>query len=285
MFTEPLGGWRHVSAKEHRTKLDWATEIRELLEIYYPDVSRIRLVMDNLNTHTIGSLYEAFTPDVAHSLARRLEIHYTPKHGRWLNVAEIELSAMTKQWLNRRIPDLQKLNNEISAWEKSRIVHQPEKYKIFTELKGNIYAYSADYRKAAIKYKQNGHTFKDLKEAFGITPRTYYQWVKILEETGMTKLEIAKTRWGKINPTGLRKAVEVKTDLYLRELSEKFNCSMAAVHKRLVQLGFTYKKDIYLFRKIGAGKNRICKVARQNSRRITSLFRRKWNKPKFLSYP
>jgi hypothetical protein len=76
--------------------------------------------MDNLNTHTIGSLYEAFTPDVAHSLARRLEIHYTPKHGRWLNVAEIELSAMTKQCLNRRIPDLQKLNNEISAWEKSR---------------------------------------------------------------------------------------------------------------------------------------------------------------------
>jgi hypothetical protein len=124
MFTEPLGGWRHVNAKEHRTKLDWAAEIRELLEVHYPNVSKIRLVMDNLNTHVIGSLYEAFTPDVAHSLAQRLEIHYTPKHGSWLNVAEIELSAMTKQCLNRRIPDLQKLNGEISAWEKSRNSNQ-----------------------------------------------------------------------------------------------------------------------------------------------------------------
>jgi transposase len=120
MFTEPLGGWRHVNAKEHRTKLDWAAEIRELLEVHYPNVSKIRLVMDNLNTHVIGSLYEAFRPEDAHSLARRLEIHYTPKHGSWLNVAEIELSAMTKQCLNRRIPDIEKLNKEISAWEKSR---------------------------------------------------------------------------------------------------------------------------------------------------------------------
>jgi hypothetical protein len=124
MFTEPLGGWRHASAKEHRTKLDWAAQIRELLEVHYPDVSKIRLVMDNLNTHVIGSLYEAFTPEVARSLAQRLEIHYTPKHGSWLNVAEIELSAMTKQCLNRRIPDLQKLNSEISAWEKSRNADQ-----------------------------------------------------------------------------------------------------------------------------------------------------------------
>jgi hypothetical protein len=120
MFTEPLGGWRHASAKEHRTKLDWAAEIRKLLEVHYPNVSKIRLVMDNLNTHVLGSLYEAFTPDIAHSLAQKLEIHYTPKHGSWLNVAEIELSAMTRQCLNRRISDLQKLNSEISAWEKSR---------------------------------------------------------------------------------------------------------------------------------------------------------------------
>jgi transposase len=103
-------------------------------------------------------------------------------------------------------------------------------------------AYSADYRKAAIEYKRNGHTFRDLKEVFRIIPRTYYQGVKILEETGMTKLKITRTRWRKINPTELRKAVEEKTDLYLRELSEKFNCSMTAVHKRLVQFGFTYKK-------------------------------------------
>jgi transposase len=105
-------------------------------------------------------------------------------------------------------------------------------------------AYSADYRKVAIEYKRNGHTFKDLKEAFGITPRTYYQWVKILEETGMTKLKIARTRRGKINPIELKNAVEEKPDLYLRELYEKFNCSMTAVHKRLVQLGFTYKKHL-----------------------------------------
>jgi hypothetical protein len=120
MFTEPLGGWRHARAKEHRTKLDWASEIRELFEVLYPKSSKIRLVMDNLNTHVVGSLYEAFTPDLAHSFAQRLEIHYTPKHGSWLNVAEIELSALTKQCLNRRIQNLEKLNGEISAWEKSR---------------------------------------------------------------------------------------------------------------------------------------------------------------------
>jgi transposase len=99
--------------------------------------------------------------------------------------------------------------------------------------------YSANYRKVAIEYKRNGHTFKDLREVFRITPHTYYQWVEILEETGMTKPKIARTRRGKINPAELKKAVEEKPDLYLRELSEKFNCSMAAVHKRLVQLGFT----------------------------------------------
>jgi hypothetical protein len=124
MFTEPLGGWRHVSAEEHRTKFDWAVQIKELLEVHYPDVSKIRLVMDNLNTHITGSLNEAFEPDIAHALAQRLEIHYTPKHGSWLNVAEIELSAMTRQCLNRRIPDLQELNSEISAWEKSRNAEQ-----------------------------------------------------------------------------------------------------------------------------------------------------------------
>jgi transposase len=116
-------------------------------------------------------------------------------------------------------------------------------------------AYSADYRKAAIEYKRNGHTFKDLKEVFRITPRTYYQWVKILEETRMIKLKIARTRRGKINLAELKKAVEEKPDLYLRELSEKFNCSMAALHKRLIQLVFIYKKYIYIFRKIRAGKN------------------------------
>lgn len=120
MFTEPLAGWRHVQATEHRTKIDWALQIRELLDVYYPTVDRIRLVMDNLNTHTISSLYEAFPPDEALRLAKRLEIHYTPKHGSWLNIAEIELSVMTKQCLGRRIPDLIALKTQLSAWEHSR---------------------------------------------------------------------------------------------------------------------------------------------------------------------
>ena len=120
MFTEPLAGWRHVSAEERRTKLDWAKQIKHLLEVHYPNAKKIRLVMDNLNTHSIGSLYEAFEPEVARSLTGRLEIHYTPKHGSWLNIAEIELSALTVQCLNRRIGDLGSLRNEISAWNKLR---------------------------------------------------------------------------------------------------------------------------------------------------------------------
>jgi transposase len=103
-------------------------------------------------------------------------------------------------------------------------------------------AYSADFRKAAIEYKQNGHTFKDLKKVFKITPRTYYKWVEILEETGMTKPEIARTGWGKIDPAKLKQAVKEKPDSSLRELSKKFNCSTTAVRRRLVQLGFAYKK-------------------------------------------
>ena len=120
IFTEPLAGWRHVTACERRTKIDWANQIRDLLEIYYPDTPKIRLVMDNLNTHSISSLYEAFNPAVARSLARRLEIHHTPKHGSWLNVAEIELSTMTRQCLDRRIPALTSLCGELSAWETAR---------------------------------------------------------------------------------------------------------------------------------------------------------------------
>ena len=120
VFTEPLAGWRHVTASERRTKREWALQIQELLEIHYPDAIRIRLVMDNLNTHTISSLYETFPPDKALSLARRLEIHYTPKHGSWLNIAEIELNALTRQCLDRRIDDISVLNNELSHWEVNR---------------------------------------------------------------------------------------------------------------------------------------------------------------------
>ena len=120
VFTEPLAGWRHIEATKQRTKLDWAYHIERLLMEFYPDKDKIRLVMDNLNTHALGSLYQAFPADKARSLAKRLEIHYTPKHGSWLNIAEIELSVVTKQCLNRRIPDIDTLNSQLSAWEKNR---------------------------------------------------------------------------------------------------------------------------------------------------------------------
>ena len=120
MFTEPLVGWRHVQATERRTKIDWALQIKELLDVHYPNAAQIQLVMDNLNTYAISSLYEAFPPDEARRLAKRLEIHHTPKHGSWLNIAEIELSVMTSQCLKRRISNLDNLNEELSAWETSR---------------------------------------------------------------------------------------------------------------------------------------------------------------------
>jgi hypothetical protein len=120
LFTEPLGGWRHVFAREHRRKTDWAIEIRKLLVEYYPEAEKICLVTDNLNTHSISSLYEAFPADEARALAKRLDIHYTPKHGSWLNIAEIELSALTKQCLNRRVNALDILNEQLSSWENAR---------------------------------------------------------------------------------------------------------------------------------------------------------------------
>ena len=120
MFTEPLGGWRHVHVSNRRTRQDWAARIQELLDVFYPDAKKIRLVMDNLNTHTISSLYETFPPDVALQLAKRLEIHFTPKHGSWLNIAEIELSAMTMQCLQRRLASIEILQTQISAWETER---------------------------------------------------------------------------------------------------------------------------------------------------------------------
>lgn len=120
MFSAPLEGWRHVEAKEHRTRVDWAYQIDDLLTNHFPNAHKIRLVMDNLNTHTKGSLYQAFPPQKALELARRLEIHYTPKHGSWLNMAEIELSVLTRQCLGKRIKDIETLNREISTWERAR---------------------------------------------------------------------------------------------------------------------------------------------------------------------
>ena len=120
MFTEPLSGRRYVSVTERRTAADWAGEIDALLTERYPDAEKVRLVCDNLNTHKPGSLYEVFPPAKAGSLAERLEIRYTPKHGSWLNIAEIELSAMTRQCPDRRIPDIETLRRETDAWEKRR---------------------------------------------------------------------------------------------------------------------------------------------------------------------
>jgi len=134
MFTEPLAGWRHVHASVRRTKQDWAWHIKDLLEVHYPEAKKIRLVMDNLNTHRISSLYEAFTPDVALNLAKRLEIHYTPKHGSWLDIAEIELSAMTTQCLNRKISSIDDLQVQISAWERQRnISHKSVDWQFTTD--------------------------------------------------------------------------------------------------------------------------------------------------------
>lgn len=120
MFTEPLAGWRWVRVTEHRTAIDWAHAVKELLDVHYPDARVVRLVMDNLNIHSTGSLYEAFPPAEARRLAERLEIHHTPKHGSWLNVAEIELKALTMQCLDRRIPDMATMAAEVTAWERER---------------------------------------------------------------------------------------------------------------------------------------------------------------------
>jgi hypothetical protein len=117
VWVEPLAGWRRVEALSRRTRLDWAAQVKAMLTVDYPDVEAVVLVMDNLNTHGIASLYEAFEPEVAFALAQRLEIHHTPKHGSWLNIAEIELSALTRQCLDRRISDLEILNTELAAWQ------------------------------------------------------------------------------------------------------------------------------------------------------------------------
>ena len=117
---EPLAGRRHVTATERRTAVDFAHEVRDLLEVRYPHAEKVVLVMDNLNTHKPAALYEAFEPAVARALLDRLEIHHTPKHGSWLNMAEIELSVLSRQCLNRRIPDLETLTRQVAAWEQAR---------------------------------------------------------------------------------------------------------------------------------------------------------------------
>ena len=120
LFTEPLAGWHKVTVRETKTKKDWAEEVRELLDVDYPRAKKVVLVCDNLNTHTLGALYEAFPPAQARQLVERLEVHYTPKHGSWMNIAECELSALTRQCLDRRIPDIATLRTETRAWYRNR---------------------------------------------------------------------------------------------------------------------------------------------------------------------
>ena len=120
MDVEPLAGKRHVTVIEHRTRKDWALQIKQMLDERYSGAIKVRLVMDNLNTHVIASLYETFEPKEARRLAERLDIHYTPKHGSWLNMAEIELSVLKGQCLDRRIPDMETMQTQVAAWERDR---------------------------------------------------------------------------------------------------------------------------------------------------------------------
>jgi len=124
MATEPLAGRRTVQITDRRTKVDWARFIQFLLLTVYPAATVVVLVMDNLNTHHIGSLYEAFDPATARALASRLEIHHTPKHGSWLNMAETELSILSRQCLDRRIDNKELLTREVAVWEKDRNAYE-----------------------------------------------------------------------------------------------------------------------------------------------------------------
>ena len=119
-FIEPLGGNHHVSVREHRTAVDWAEEIKYMVDVMYPEAEKIILVMDNLNTHKPSSLYKKFKPEEARRIIKKLDIHYTPKHGSWLDIAEIELNVMTRQCLSRRIDSIDKLKSELTAWEKEK---------------------------------------------------------------------------------------------------------------------------------------------------------------------
>lgn len=119
MLFAPLEGWRNVKVTDHHTREDWAQVIKELVDKHFPE-KRIVLVMDNLNTHKVSSLYAAFKPEEARRIAERIEIHYTPKHGSWLDMAEIEIGVMVRQCLNRRIPDQDALKREIKAWQDQR---------------------------------------------------------------------------------------------------------------------------------------------------------------------
>jgi hypothetical protein len=132
MMCEPLRGWRHVKVTDRRTRRDYAECIRELVDVQYPKADRILLVQDNLNTHSGGSLYERFPPEEARRILDKIEFHYTPKHGSWLNMAETEIGIMNRQCLSRRLDCQSKLAKEVAAWEKNRNIRESRIHWTFT---------------------------------------------------------------------------------------------------------------------------------------------------------
>ncbi len=138
MFFAPLENWRHVKVTDQRTAVDWAQCMRELVDVQFPDAERIVLVQDNLNTHTPAALYAAFPPEEAKRIWDKLEFHYTPKHGSWLNMAEIELSVVSRQCLDQRIPDQATLIREVAAWEAERNARQATVHWRFTTADARI---------------------------------------------------------------------------------------------------------------------------------------------------
>lgn len=124
LFVQPWRGWRHVNVTARRTKQDFARQMQLLVDVYFPTADRVRLVVDNLNTHTPAALYETFAPAEARRITRKLEFHYTPKHGSWLNRAECELAVLATQCLDRRIPDVGTLRDKIAAWPLQRNRHR-----------------------------------------------------------------------------------------------------------------------------------------------------------------
>jgi len=132
MMCQPLRGWRHVKVTQRRTRRDWAWCVKNLVDIYFPDAVKVVVVEDNLNTHDGTSLYETFLPDEARRILDRLEFHFTPKHGSWLDMAETELSILSRQCLNRRIDNAEELAREVSAWEQDRNDRQCQIHWTFT---------------------------------------------------------------------------------------------------------------------------------------------------------
>ena len=138
MLFAPLEGWRHVEVTDQRTAVDYAHILRDLADRHFPAARRIRLVQDNLNTHTMAALYEAFPPTEARRIAERFELHYTPKHGSWLNMAESELGVLASQCLDRRIADKQGLACEVAAWQAHRNLHHAKANWQFTTADARI---------------------------------------------------------------------------------------------------------------------------------------------------